>query len=310
MAVYTPLTRAQVAAFLAAYDLGALERHEGIAQGVSNTNYHVFTSRGRYILTLFEPRRMKAAEAPFFLDFMAHVGARGIPCPQPITARDGAALRTLADKPAVLLPFLPGREILDADLTPDHCAQMGALTARLHLAAADFPQRRVNPMGASCLAGMAHALQPHMGLHSRGLRALVDEELVHIAQHWPRNLPAGVVHADLFPDNVFFEDEGLAAVIDFYMSCTDFYAYDLSVTLNAWCFGPGPAQAAFLESYEAVRPLSEAERAALPVLRRAAALRFVLTRLEELTQHDPATMMTPKDPGEYIDKLLCLRGEA
>ncbi len=310
MAVYTPLTAAQVEPFLAAYDLGTLARLEGIPQGVSNTNYHLWTDRGRYVLTLFEPRRMRAAEAPFFLDFMAHVGARGIPCPQPIPARDGSTLGELAGRPATILPFLPGKDIPNADLTPDHCAQAGALTARLHLAAEGFALRRPNPGGAATWAGCAAGIRDGLEAHRAGLAALGDEELLHIAQHWPADLPAGVVHADIFPNNVFFEGGRLTAIIDFYCAATDFFAYDLAMAVNAWCFEEGPAQAAFMEAYEAVRPLSEAERAALPVLRRGAALRWAISRLEEWFARREGQVIALNDPHEYIDKLLHLRGQA
>lgn len=311
MAVYTHLTEGDVAGLLAAYDLGALERLEGISGGVGNTNYHVFTDRGRAILTLFETERgaqTRAAEIPFFLDLMDHLAAGGVPCPRALRARDGTNIQTLAGRPAVLVSFAQGRHVLGGDITPAHCAEVGRVLARMHLAAEGFPGHRPNHGGARHWAGQAQALRAELEGFRPGLEALVDDELAHIARHWPQDLPTGVVHADVFPDNVLFDGARLAAVIDFELAGRDFYAYDLATALNTWCFPEGPAQSALMAAYEAQRPLSGAERAALPVLRRGAALRWALARLKNWVAETGDAVITPHDPGEYIDKLAHLRG--
>jgi homoserine kinase type II len=311
MAVYTHIAESELVPFLAEYDLGALVAFEGIRQGVSNSNYHLFTDHGRYVLTLFESRTDPAG-LPFFLSFANHLAAKGIGCPAALPGKDGRILRALAGRPAVIVTYLEGECVADAAITPPHCRALGAALAEMHRAAADFPMRHENGMGrakweelaADCRAKAAPATM-----------ALVDAELVFLAEAWPRGLPEGAVHADIFPDNVFFRDGDVSGVIDFYFACTDYFAYDLAIVLNAWGFDvSGRRDAAryeaLLEAYEAVRPLSAEERAALPVLARAAALRFLLTRLQDSLFHSADSVVTPKDPGEYEAKLRALRGGA
>jgi homoserine kinase type II len=305
MAVYTDVAAEDLAAFLSGYDVGELLSYKGIAEGVENSNFLVHTSRGYFILTLYE-KRVAAADLPFFLGLMEHLAARGLTCPQPVKNRAGKTLGKVAGRPAAIVTFLEGMWIRRPSAA--HCAAVGEALARLHLAGADFKLRRANALSVegwrplySAIAGRGDRLQP-------GLCGNVEQELAHLEQSWPRDLPQGVIHADLFPDNVFFLGDKLSGLIDFYFACTDTLAYDVAICLNAWCFEPDHSfnvtkGRALLQSYDKARALSEGERAALPLLARGAALRFLLTRLVDWLDVPPGALVRPKDPLEYYRKL-------
>lgn len=316
MAVYTKISAAQLSAFLREYErAGALERFEGIEQGVENTNYRVFTDRGRYVLTLFEGRTDPAA-LPFFFAFCGHLAEKGVRCPLPLRARSGRAVGELAGRPAALVSFLEGASVPEAGITDGHCAQVGALAAQMHLAALDFPQERANGMGISAWKKLAEKTKGRAGEVREGLADLIADELAFLENRLPAaNLPRAAVHADIFPDNVFFDGGGgLSGIIDFYFSCTETLVYDLMIAANAWCFGtdgsfrPGRFRA-LLESYEAARPLSGAERESLGLMGRAAALRILSTRLHDLLFHDPRDFVRPHDPAPYVERLLFHRAD-
>ena len=311
MAVYTPVSDAELGAFLARYDLGGARAFKGIAEGVENSNFLLETDRGRFILTLYE-RRVREDELPFFLDLMAHAAAHGFPCPLPRPDREGTLLNRLNGRPAAVVSFLPGLSVTWPDAA--RCRAAGEGCARLHLATADFPQARANDLG---VAGWRGLWEPHRAVAERlrpGLAAGIDADLEVLERAWPAGLPAGVVHADLFPDNVFFEGGGerFAGVIDFYFACTDAFAYDLAVMLGAWAsredgsLDPERA-AALVAGYSGARPLAPEERAALPLLAWGAALRFFLTRLADWEATPPGALVTRKDPLEYADKLAAHR---
>jgi homoserine kinase type II len=312
MAVYTAIDEASLDAFLAAYDIGPAVQLQGIAQGVENSNYLLLTERGRYILTLYE-RRVEPADLPFFLALMDHLAARGVPCPTPLHGRDGEALRSLCGRPAAVVSFLDG--ISPHRVRAPHCAAVGGALAHLHLAGAGFAMMRPNalsvsgwrPLFAACRAGADRVLP--------GLEAEIDRELREIEAQWPDDLPRGVIHADLFPDNVFFQGDRLSGIIDFYFACVDIVAYDLAICLNAWCFEPDGAfnitkARQMLAAYRARRAFTPRELAALPLLARGAALRFLLTRLFDWQNRVEGALVKPKDPLEYLDKLRFHRGVA
>ncbi len=316
MAVYTKIDRAQLEEFLASYDLGALSSFEGIQQGVENTNYHVFTDKGRYVLTLFE-KRVKAEDLPFFLSFGAHLAAKGISCPRALSDKRGQTLRQLAERPCAVINFLEGRTVCEADIKTAHCKALGAVTARLHNAAADFPGVRENALSLSGWKTLAAKTVARADGVSPGLARLIEDELSFLGACWPAlSLPRAVVHADIFPDNVFFDDaDNVSGVIDFYFSCNDFLAYDLSIVVNAWCFNPAheferARYDALMSEYESVRALSMAEKESFNLLCRGSSLRFLLTRLHDWIFHDPASFVRPKDPLEYLAKLEFHRSEA
>lgn len=312
MAVYTHITAQQLSDFLGLYDLGALVSFEGIAQGVSNTNYHVFTDRGRFILTMFEERRVSEADLPFFFAFSDYVSRGGVQAPRALADRAGRTIGRLAGRPAVFLNFLEGKDIPKAKLTPAHCGSFGAGLARMHRAAEGFSLTRTNSMGPEKWRALANKTANGADGFHGGLRAIIADELAELLAVWPgqdSGVPMGAVHADAFPDNVFFIDGEMSAVIDFYFSCTDFYAYDLAISINAWCFAPDHTFSpdryrAFMQAYQSVRALSTAEAEFLPLFCRGAALRILLSRLEEYLEHDSSTLMVPHDPGEYLTKLL------
>lgn len=309
MAVYTSVSAEQVKDFLGQYDLGAYVSHEGIVKGVTNSNFHLFTTKGHFILTLFEKRRVSYQELPFFFGFATYLSAKGIACPQAQTDRRGRTVRELAGRAAVILDFLEGSDVGKDELTAGHCAQAGDFAARMHVAAQDFPLRRDNSMGIARWQKLVAKAGDYADEFEPGLYDDLCAELAYLKESWPQGLESGAVHADMFPDNVFFKDGTLTAVIDFYFSCTDFFAFDLAVIVNAWCFEDERAFsrerfAAMMQAYQAVRPLPEGERAALQVLARGAAFRTLISRLEEYYEHDAgSTLMQPHDPGAYLLRL-------
>jgi homoserine kinase type II len=303
--VYTDISEQDLEGFLADFDLGAPLVFKGIAEGVENSNFLLETERGRFILTIYE-RRVRPEDLPFFLDLMGWLAAHGYPSAAPLADRRGQTLKTLKAKPAALVAFLPGLSANRPSLA--QCREAGEGLAWLHLAAEGFPGRRVNDLGQAAWAALvaphleaAEALQP-------GLAAATLADLAAIDAGWPRGLPQGVVHADYFPDNVFFAAGRFAGAIDFYFAAWDAMAYDLGVALNAWCFEPDGAfsaakAAALLAGYERRRSLTSAEREALPILARGAAMRFFITRLADWGAAPPGSLVRPKDPMEYARKL-------
>jgi homoserine kinase type II len=305
MAVYTDVAAEELGAFLGAYDLGDLLAYKGIAEGVENSNFLLHTSRGYFILTLYE-KRVAAADLPFFLGLMEHLAARGLTCPQPVKNRAGETLGRLAGRPAAIVTFLDGMWIRRPNAT--HCAGLGRALAELHLAGADFSMRRANALSVAGWRPLYEAAQARADSVQVGLASAIAAELGVLAARWPRDLPHGVIHADLFPDNVFFLGERLSGLIDFYFACTDTLAYDVAICLNAWCFEPDHSYnvtkgRALLQAYAANRPLSAAELDALPLLARGAATRFLLTRLVDWLNVPPGALVKPKDPLEYHRKL-------
>ncbi len=305
MAVYTEVTDDAVTAFLTGFDIGTVVAFRGIAEGVENSNFQLRTTAGDFILTLYE-RRVDPAELPWFLGLMEHLAARGITCPQPVRARDGEALRHLAGRPACITTFLPG--VWPRRVQPAHCGPLGDALAALHLAGAGYRQERANALGPSGWPGLLERCLPRSDEVQPGLGAQLSAALARILAAWPAALPRGQIHADLFPDNVFFLDGRLSGLIDFYFAATDLLAYDLAVCLNAWCFEPDMAfnvtkARALLRGYTKRRPLSDAERAALPVLCQGAAIRFLLTRLFDWVNTPPGALVTRKNPLEYLGRL-------
>jgi homoserine kinase type II len=310
MAVYTTIDEASLSAFLAAYEIGEAVALEGITEGVENSNYLLITARGRFILTLYE-RRVDPADLPFFLGLMDHLAAREVPCPTPVHARDGAALRSLCGRPAAVVSFLDG--VSPRRVQAGHCAALGRALAQLHLAGVGFPMLRPNALSVSGWRPLFDACRAHADRVLVGLEAEIDRELAAIEREWPEDLPRGVIHADLFPDNVFFQGDRLTGIIDFYFACVDIIAYDLAICLNAWCFEPDGAfnitkARQMLAAYRAERPFTPRELDALPLLARGAALRFLLTRLFDWQNRVEGALVKPKDPLEYLDKLRFHRG--
>jgi homoserine kinase type II len=305
MAVYTEPSDDELRDFLAEYAIGEALSCKGIAEGVENSNFLLVTTQGPFILTLYE-KRVDPADLPFFLGLMQHLAAKGVGCPLPVNGTDGRALRELAGRPAAIITFLTG--MWPRRITVEHCRALGTALAQLHVAGADFPHTRRNALSLDGWHSLAQSCSARADECEAGLAVQIADELTTLEQSWPRDLPAGTIHADLFPDNVFFQDTKLTGLIDFYFACTDALAYDLVICLNAWCFEADGAfnatkARALLRAYHAVRPLSEAERGALPLLARGAALRFLLTRLYDWLNRVDGALVRVKDPLEYARKL-------
>jgi homoserine kinase type II len=305
MAVYTDVGDDELEAFLADYDVGTLVAFKGIAEGVENSNFLVETDQALYILTLYE-RRVKSDDLPFFLGLMDHLAAKGIACPVPVKARDGKALRSLAGRPATLVTFLKG--VWPRRIAPLHCQLLGSAMASFHLAGRDFKMARANALDLAGWRGLFEQIDGRADEVAPDLGAEIARDLSDITAKWPKGLPAGIVHADLFPDNVFFLGERLSGIIDFYFACEDFLAYDIAIAMNAWCFEPDSSfnitkARGLLNAYAKVRPLEPAELAALPLLARGAAMRFLLTRLYDWLNRPEGALVKPKDPREYLKKL-------
>ena len=305
MAVYTDVTADDLTEFLSRYEIGTLLSYKGIAEGVENSNFLVHTTAGNFILTLYE-KRVAAADLPFFLALMEHLAARGITCPQPVKNKQGGMLGTLTGRPAAIVTFLDGLWIRRPNT--GHCAAVGEALAGLHLAGKDFPGRRANALGMESWRSLYEHAKARGDSVRPGLCAEIAKELDALEKSWPRDLPQGVIHADLFPDNVFFLGDKLSGLIDFYFACFDTLAFDVAVCLNAWCFEPDHSYnvtkgRALLKAYGKARALSAAEIAALPVLARGAATRFLLTRLVDWLAVPDGALVKPKDPLEYFRKL-------
>ncbi|QXQ07253.1 homoserine kinase [Sphingosinicellaceae bacterium] len=306
MAVYTPVDAAALAAFLARYDVGTAVSCKGIAEGVENSNYLVETTRGRFILTLYE-KRVDAAELPYFLALMTHCADAGLPVPRPVPDREGKALQVLAGRPACLIEFVLGVSVTEP--SPAECRAAGVALGRLHTATANFAGQRPNGLGQTSWAPLAASCAGQLDGIAPGLEALVAGEVAALARDWPSHLERTNIHADLFPDNVLLLDGAVTGIIDFYFACTDIRAYDLAVTHTAWAFGNDgrgfdPARAAALvEGYRSAHPLSDAEIAALPVLCRGSALRFTLTRAYDWLNTPKDALVTRKDPMAFARRL-------
>lgn len=305
MAVYTEVSDEDLARFIAGYDLGALLSYKGIAEGVENTNYLIHTEKGPIFLTLYE-KRVTPSDLPFFLGLMEHLANAGLTCPTPVHDTEGRILRTLAGRPAALVTFLEGVWLRRPQ--PRHCLEVGRALARMHLAGRSFAGKRANALGLSGWRPLFERFKPQANDVAPGLEATIEQELDHLEAHWPSGLDEGVIHADLFPDNVFFLGDRLSGLIDFYFACNDALAYDIAVTLNAWCFESDHTfnmtkSQALLRGYQSVRPLAPEERAALPVLARGAALRFLLTRTYDWLNTASTALVNRKDPSEFLRRL-------
>jgi homoserine kinase type II len=305
MAVYTEVSDDELTRFLASYRVGQLLSFKGIAEGVENTNYLVHTETGPFFLTLYE-KRVAPEDLPFFLGLMEHLANAGIRCPTPVRDAQGQSLRQLAGRPAALVTFLEGVWIRRPQV--NHCAAVGQAMARMHLAGQNFALRRANALGPLGWQAVYTRFKDRADEIAPGLRATIEQELEHLARHWPTDLAAGVIHADLFPDNVFFLADQVSGLIDFYFACNDALVYDVAIALNAWCFESDHAfnmtkGQALLKGYQGVRRIDAEEQRALPLLARAAALRFLLTRAHDWLHTSKEALVKRKDPLEYLRRL-------
>jgi homoserine kinase type II len=304
MAVYTEVSFEELERLLEQYDIGQPLSFKGIAEGIENSNFYLQTDRGAFILTLYE-KRVAAADLPFFLGLMEHLAERGVHCPLPVKTRDGRALVSLNRRNAAIVTFLTGIALRRPDAA--HCAAAATALAGLHSSGEGFALSRANALGPNGWRPLAESIHGADTIED-GLSAMISNSLEELVAGWPAGLPSGVIHADYFPDNVLFVQNQVGGVIDFYFACNDFYVYDLAIMLNSWCFELDGSYnitkgQAVIQAYRAARSLSEEEIAALPVLMRGAALRFLLTRTYDWLNPDPNALVRPKDPREYSKKL-------
>jgi homoserine kinase type II len=313
MAVYTEVSDEELIAFVAGYGIGEVTSCKGIAEGVENSNYLLTTETGQFILTLYE-KRVNPDDLPFFLGLMGHLARRGVACPTPLEDANGQALGQLCGRHAAIISFLDG--MWPRRATPEHCAGLGAAMAKMHLAGADFEIKRANALSVDSWRTLLQASADRADEVKPGLAGLLTQELDALESGWPgegSNLPSGVIHADLFPDNVFFRGGELSGLIDFYFACNDVFAYDVAICLNAWCFEPDGSfnvtkARRMLTTYRGVRDFSAAELEALPLLARGSAMRFLLTRLYDWLNTPKDALVTPKNPLEYLEKLKFHQG--
>ncbi|MBT4740006.1 MAG: homoserine kinase [Rhodospirillaceae bacterium] len=310
MAVYTEVDDEALFAFVSDYDIGNVVSCKGIAEGRENSNYLLHTEQGPFILTLYE-KRVNPSDLPFFLGLMQHLAETGVKCPVPVVARDGVALRTLAGRPAAIITFLQG--VWPRRTSSLHCAGVGRAMADMHDASKTYAGKRANTLSINDWRPLYDSVSDHADDVTAGLSIEIEAELAHLEATWPKGLPTGVIHADLFPDNIFFLADKISGIIDFYFACTDYLAYDIAVCLNAWCFEPDAAMNVtktqhLLAGYEDVRPLTHQEKTALPILARGAALRFLLTRLYDWINTREDALVQPKNPAEYLHKLRFHQG--
>ena len=309
MAVYTEVTAEELYALLERYDIGPLTAFKGIAEGVENSNYFLGTGTGQFILTLYE-RRVSAADLPFFLGLMEHLAQSGVRCPTPVHDREGRVLQTLVRKPGAIVTFLPGYSLHKP--RPAHCLAVGTALAALHEAGLTFPLKRENALSLSGWNKLFVSVGSAADKIAPGMYAQLERALDALSK-WPEELPRGVIHADLFPDNVLFLNDAVSGVIDFYFACNDLLAYDLAICMNAWCFELDGAfnvtkAKALFNGYNSVRRLEQEEIEALPILARGAAIRFFLTRLYDWFNTPDTAFVKRKDPMEYWRKLTFHQG--
>ena len=305
MAVYTEVSDEELRAFVSRFDIGEILAAKGIAEGVENSNYLIHTSAGFYFLTLYE-KRVSEADLPYFLGLMEHLSSRGLVCPRPVKNRRGEALGRLVGRPAAIVTFLDGISVRRPSAA--HCRSLGEALARLHEIGRDFHLTRANTLSVSGWRPLFEMAASRADTVAPGLGSEIEAALMPLEGQWPKGLPVGNIHADLFTDNVLFIGDKVSGVIDFYFACTDAFAYDLAVCLNAWCFEADfsfnlTKGQALLAGYRGVRSPTQAEVGALPLLARGAALRFLLTRLVDWLNVPAGALVKPKDPLEYLRKL-------
>ena len=305
MAVYTHVSASEISEFMASYDEGEVTSLKGIAEGVENTNYILQTAKASYILTLYE-KRVNPDDLPFFLGLMDHLVRKGTNCAAPVKDRQGNILKTLCGRPAALISFLPGLSVNRPK--PEHCFQLGQEMARMHGAASDFKLGRKNALSVEGWQKLVNQCEDRADEVVAGLSDLLHDEMAFLRENWPKDLPEGIIHADLFPDNVFFMGGDLSGLIDYYFACNDILAYDVAICINAWCFERDGAfnvtkARRLLRGYVGERAMSDGEMKALSILCRGAAFRFLLSRLYDWLNPVEGALVKVKDPAEYINKL-------
>ena len=306
MAVYTQISIDELNVFLSKYNIDNINEFSGIKGGTSNSNYLLTADNKKFILTIFE-ERTNQENLPFYFDLMNHLNAHDIKCPEVIKDKQGNFSNSIKQKHAVITSFLTGSSL--EKIKPIHCSNLGLTIAKMHNASEKLNIKRENELGFDKLGIIIERLKRYKKHIDDEKLKFIEDEFLFLSREINKDLPSGIIHADLFPDNIFFEENNLTGIIDFYFSCNDFYAYEIAICLNAWCFEDSnnefnPTKAKYLlGSYNQERKFSNEEVEALPLLARASALRYLLTRLLDFYSHEDSDLILKKDPNEYISKL-------
>ena len=306
MAVYTQISIDELNIFLSKYNIDNINEFSGIKGGTSNSNYLLTADNKKFILTIFE-ERTNQENLPFYFDLMNHLNAHDIKCPEVIKDKQGNFSNSIKQKHAVITSFLTGSSL--EKIKPIHCSNLGLTIAKMHNASEKLNIKRENELGFDKLGIIIEKLKTYKKHIDDEKLKFIEDEFLFLSREISKDLPSGIIHADLFPDNIFFEENNLTGIIDFYFSCNDFYAYEIAICLNAWCFEDSnnefnPTKAKYLlGSYNQERKFSNEEVEALPLLARASALRYLLTRLLDFYSHKDSDLILKKDPNEYISKL-------
>jgi len=302
MAVYSPINKEELSSFLTQYNIGTLQQFKGILEGIENTNYKIKTSQNFFILTIFE-KRVNTQDLPFFIDLQNHLAKKEFKCPKPVPNREGQYINTINNKPCVIVSFLDGNKV--DHVTINHCKQVGGVLSSLHKLAEDFDGTRANGLHQAQWRNLFQKCKKVPNHQYKEIIQPIEEELDFLDQQWPSDLPKGIIHADVFHDNVFFKNNVFSGLIDFYFSCNDFFAYEIALTINAWCFNNNgqfdfDKFQSLIDGYQIHRVLNGVEKNSMSILLRGATMRILLTRLHDQLYHPEGAFVIPKNPLEYF----------
>jgi|TARA_B110000438_G_scaffold296673_1_gene341736 homoserine kinase type II len=308
MAVYTKLSEEELKNFFSKYNLGKLLNYKEIKEGIENTNYFVQMEKGKFILTLYE-KRVEEKDLPFFISLMRNLFDRNFLSPEPIINKNGNYITEVLNKKAAVVSFLNGQA--KKILSPANCYDVGINSAKLHLITKDLTGKRINKLSVDSWRKIYNKVKKDCSKIHPNLTKIIEKNLDKVEKNWPKNIPSGIIHADLFPDNIFFENDQLSGIIDYYFACHDFYAFEIAVCLNALCFEGKNENLSFnitkakkfIDGYSSIRKLTEEEKESLKILCQGAALRFLLTRVFDYLNLTEGAIVKIKDPIEYLKRL-------
>ena len=308
MAVYTKLSEGNLKDILSNYNLGKLDNFKGIEEGIENTNYFLSVDKKKYILTVYE-KRVKTKDLPFFSELMTTLNESNFKCPVPITNNNKKVITEFNNKKLMIVTFLEGKA--KSNLSPNNCKSVGIEVAKMHEITKNFNIKRQNDLSINSWRNLFDSVKGQCSKIHSDLPRLIEENLKDVEKNWPKNLPQGIIHADLFHDNIFFEKEKFSGIIDFYFSCNDFFAFEIAICFNALCFDGVKENLSFnvtkaknfIEGYSSIRKLTEAEKDSIKVLSQGAALRFLLTRVFDALNTVEGAIVKVKDPIEYLKRL-------
>ena len=308
MAIYTKLSENNLKEFFLKYNLGKLLNYKGIQEGIENTNYFIQTDKGKFILTVYE-KRTEEKDLPFFMGLMRNLFDANFPSPEPIINKNGNYITEISGKKAAVVSFLEGSA--KKNLSPDNCHEVGIQAAKLHVITKNLTGKRENSLSVNSWKKIYKNVQKDCSRIHSNLARIIERNLDEIESNWPKNIPSGIIHADLFPDNIFFKGNNLTGIIDFYFSCYDFYAFEITICLNALCFEGQKENLSFnvtkakkfIDGYSTIRKLSEEEKKSLKILCQGAAIRFLLTRVFDYLNLKEGALVKIKDPIEYLKRL-------